>query len=97
MLSAHYCSYLEKLGQNRVGVLDQISRIIKNCRSVLIIVETLQKRKVKAAVNVVKRKGHNMHNSLSKLWRCIKSWIYIAFVIVSFKGLFSVQGNDKTP
>eukprot|EP00957_Ditylum_brightwellii_P184501 14052803-Ditylum_brightwellii.AAC.1 len=80
-----------------VSKIKRISRIIKKYRGVPIIEETLQKRMVKLAVNVVKRKGCNMNNSLPMFWRCVKSWIYIAFVIVSLKRLFSAQGDGKTP
>eukprot|EP00957_Ditylum_brightwellii_P014503 1091870-Ditylum_brightwellii.AAC.1 len=75
----------EKLGQNRVGVLDQISRIVENCKSFLIILETIQRKKMESAVNVIKKKGCNMNNKLLKLWRGVKSWLYLIFVIVSIQ------------
>eukprot|EP00957_Ditylum_brightwellii_P174770 13307336-Ditylum_brightwellii.AAC.1 len=95
MLSAHYCSYLEKLGQNRVGVLDQISRILKNCRGVLIILEIIQRKKLGPAVNEIKRKGCSMDNKLPIFWRCAMSWLYLIFVIVSIRGIFSGLGYQR--
>eukprot|EP00957_Ditylum_brightwellii_P067123 5094885-Ditylum_brightwellii.AAC.1 len=73
MLSEHYCSYPEKLGQHRVGVITQISRIIGSCKSVLTIVNTLQKRKIKLAANVVKRMGYRVSNSLPQFCKWAKS------------------------
>eukprot|EP00957_Ditylum_brightwellii_P159137 12111751-Ditylum_brightwellii.AAC.1 len=37
--------YLEKLGQNRIGVLRQIKQITDNCKGPLTIMELVQRKK----------------------------------------------------
>eukprot|EP00957_Ditylum_brightwellii_P059331 4503923-Ditylum_brightwellii.AAC.1 len=96
MLSSHHCRYLEKLGQNRVGVLKQIKQITDNCKGLLTIMEKVQRKKIGFAAKKVKTKGCNISNKLPGLWKSFKSWMYLIFIIATISKHSSGIGKHTT-
>ena len=86
MLSTHHCSFLEKLGQKRVGGIGQVGRIVSNCTNLLSVIETIQKRKLSLAGKELHRRRCNMNKKLPKFRNLFKIWAYLLMTFTLMKG-----------
>eukprot|EP00957_Ditylum_brightwellii_P203149 15333441-Ditylum_brightwellii.AAC.1 len=67
MMSPSYCGNLKRKGQNRVGFLGQIKRIVKNCLYLILLINIIQGRNLRSKVDRAKHQGIRVYKSMRQL------------------------------
>eukprot|EP00957_Ditylum_brightwellii_P036081 2733261-Ditylum_brightwellii.AAC.1 len=60
MLSPAICGYLKKRGQHRVGLIWQVTRLVRTIMLLLVLIETLKRRELYGSVQKIRSHWYNI-------------------------------------
>eukprot|EP00957_Ditylum_brightwellii_P174268 13267833-Ditylum_brightwellii.AAC.1 len=60
MLSPDYCGYLKMRGQNRMGLIGQVTKIVRNVMFLMVLIDTLKRRELYGSIQKIKLHGYNI-------------------------------------
>eukprot|EP00957_Ditylum_brightwellii_P021510 1622091-Ditylum_brightwellii.AAC.1 len=64
MMSPSYCEYLKRKGQHRVGFLEQVKKMVKNCMYLVLLINIIQSRNLRSKADRAKHQGSGIYRSM---------------------------------